>query len=541
MGHVTSPRHDIEAALVEVERSLDGAVGTEAAQRAVTSLRTLSDGALAASVYRLWEGRMWLIAQAGYPTVFDGIFTDFGVVGRAARTGVTQRVAHGPDDADWVPSSAELLAQLAVPVGDHVVNFEMAEMVADDLIPVFERFSKRIVRKVRSSPLATPSGDVARSLVTMVGLGSADLIAEYALRLVARVAGLTSGRVVVPAVAGADISVAWRSTDEENAPEVGDVHELLRTYAGFSTAVVPDPSGTDYLVVPLQLGESSLGGIVGTAPSIDTANARTAAIAAIAAHTVACLQRTALEASLVDAHRARGEFIASLSHELRTPMTAIVGYAELLLASQPVVGTELADFATAIRDSGRHVLDLVADVLDVARADAGRLQVDRSAHLLLGPIITEVTGLVAPQAGDRGVRVEHEVAPDVAVVGDEVRVRQILTNLLSNAVKFTRDGCVRISAHPSEDMVSISIVDEGDGIDADELEQLFKPFSGRSSEPGQTGTGLGLVISRRLAEAMGGTLSLESGGRGMGSTATLTLPVGDPEHAIVQGDTSGHG
>ena len=144
-------------------------------------------------------------------------------------------------------------------------------------------------------------------------------------------AGLTAGRIVVPQQDAEPITVALRQSGTGSPPEVAEVLEYAGRYEGFSTAVVPDPTGADLLVVPLPVGGHATGGVVGAASAVDTANSRTAALVAIAAHTVACLQRTALERSVIDAHRARGEFISSLSHELRTPMTAIAGYAEILM------------------------------------------------------------------------------------------------------------------------------------------------------------------------------------------------------------------
>jgi signal transduction histidine kinase len=182
------------------------------------------------------------------------------------------------------------------------------------------------------------------------------------------------------------------------------------------------------------------------------------------------------------------------------------------------------EFATAIRDSAAHMLAVVSDVLDVARSDAGRLVIGEIEPLALEAIVHDVLAVLQPEAADHRVHFVAEVDASIGVLGNAQRVKQVLVNLLSNAVKYSDDATVTIRAHISGPNVVVHVIDEGEGIDPEVMQELFLPFSGRSAETGRSGTGLGLVISRRLAEAMDGSLHLESGGVGRGTTAVLTLP-----------------
>lgn len=522
---MSTPTDVALGAIRRVEESLDGEVGVDAAQLVVSRIHEFSEGWMVAALYRLWDDRMWLVAQAGYNTVFDGIGLDFGVVGRAARTGEIQRVPFGDRDPDWVSVAIGYSSQIAIPVGDHLVNLEFKpEALAGDTAP-FEGFAKRFVRRVRSSRSSTiPGGDISRSLVTMVNMDDAELIAEYALRLVARSSGMSSARIVVVRPDHEPITAAWQTPDSAGEiPSMDHVVELAKQYRGFSSAVVEREADDNELVVPFADDRGFHGGIVGSVSAIDVSVDHTAPVAAVAAHTVACLHRTALEDSLRDSFEARSRFIAALSHELRTPLTAVVGYGEMLVegVEDP---DERVEFATAIRDSAAHLLSLVSDVLDVARSDAGRLVVGSIEPLPLQPVVEDVLSVLQPEATKQRVELSDDVDSSITVLGNTQRVKQIIVNLVSNAVKYTADGRVSVAAEQSGPSVVIRVVDEGEGVDPSVMGELFRPFSGRSAETGRSGTGLGLVISRRLAEAMDGSLHLESEGLGEGTTAILSLP-----------------
>jgi len=242
------------------------------------------------------------------------------------------------------------------------------------------------------------------------------------------------------------------------------------------------------------------------------------------------------------ANRAKSDFLATMSHELRTPLNAVLGYAELLDIG---VGGPLTDAQreqiNRITASGRHLLSLVDEVLDLARVEAGRLEIYRSVADARAAVDAALV-LVAPQAEAAGVTLAPAQmdgdARDLQYVGDEDRVRQIVVNLLTNAVKFTRaGGTITVSVshseaapygsrvHGSGPWVSISVHDTGIGIAPAQQDQIFQPFV--QVDAGHTrrrdGSGLGLTISRRLARLMEGDLTVKSS-LGDGATFTLCLP-----------------
>lgn len=249
------------------------------------------------------------------------------------------------------------------------------------------------------------------------------------------------------------------------------------------------------------------------------------------------LQRLTREAT--EANRAKSDFLAAMSHELRTPLNAIGGYAQLieLGVRGPITEEQRIDLSK-IRRSKDHLNSLVSDVLNFAKAGAGRVEY-RMQRLEVRRTIGAVLEMIGPQVEEKRLRLRPpDVAAEVCVTADEDRTRQILLNLLANALKFTDPAGV-ISLDVSEDdaEVGISVSDTGVGIAAGDIERIFEPFvqagraglsaggsagrsTGRSSEQG---VGLGLAISRQLARAMGGDLRVTSK-PGSGSTFTLTLP-----------------
>jgi signal transduction histidine kinase len=212
-----------------------------------------------------------------------------------------------------------------------------------------------------------------------------------------------------------------------------------------------------------------------------------------------------------------------MSHELRTPLNAIIGYGELILDDWH--GADPADLARIVA-AGRHLLALVNDVLDMAKIESGRLEV-ACQPFDLTRLLAQIRDDSESLARRRSNTMRWEVAPDVPQVwtGDELRLRQVLLNLIGNATKFTADGLVAATVRRDEEGLRFDIRDTGPGIEPEVLERVFEPFVQGSHRGARSeGSGLGLAISRRLVEAMGGTLTVRTE-VGVGSTFTVRLPV----------------
>jgi signal transduction histidine kinase/DNA-binding response OmpR family regulator len=222
---------------------------------------------------------------------------------------------------------------------------------------------------------------------------------------------------------------------------------------------------------------------------------------------------------------AKSAFLAAMSHEIRTPMNAVIGGTSLLNDGPLDAGQqELVDI---VRGSAESLLVIINDILDFSKIEAGELVLDEQPVNLHG-LLDDAVNLVALTADAKGLRLSVEMAPNcpLTVIADETRLRQILVNLLGNAVKFTDRGGVSVRVTFVEDRLRIAVRDTGIGIPPDQLDRLFEAFS--QADPGtrgRTGTGLGLIISQRLAEAMGGTIQVTST-PGSGSTFTVEATVG---------------
>jgi signal transduction histidine kinase len=221
---------------------------------------------------------------------------------------------------------------------------------------------------------------------------------------------------------------------------------------------------------------------------------------------------------------AKTEFLSRTSHELRTPLNAILGFAQLL--ETEVAGKQDRQHVAHIIRAGKHLLSLIDDVLDVARIEAGQLAI-ASSPVPVAPVLAEALALLQPLATQYKVRLQPPGdCGGLAVLADRQRFAQIALNLLSNAIKYnSAGGQVRIAARGEGDVVAIVIEDDGAGIAADMQHRLFTPFDRLGAERGKTdGVGLGLAVSRSLAEAMGGSIAAGSL-PGKGSVFTLRLPL----------------
>ncbi|MFL6169478.1 MAG: PAS domain S-box protein [Ornithinibacter sp.] len=236
------------------------------------------------------------------------------------------------------------------------------------------------------------------------------------------------------------------------------------------------------------------------------------------------------EAAARAANDTKNHFLSRMSHELRTPLNAVLGFGQLL--SRQLAGTEHAEAVSYVLTGGQHLLELINDVLDTSRIEAGEMSLSLEP-IDLAALVDETVQLMAPLAAAGNVTLLPAVgAPGVLVLADRQRVRQILLNVLSNAIKYNKDGGhVWVSWVLDTDVVRLSVRDEGPGIAPELHRRLFEPFDRLGAESTQVeGAGIGLALTRSLAELMGGTLGVSST-PGHGATFTVSLPAraGGPE------------
>ena len=233
--------------------------------------------------------------------------------------------------------------------------------------------------------------------------------------------------------------------------------------------------------------------------------------------------KEALEA----ASRHKSEFLTNMSHELRTPLNAIIGFSEVLADGMfGEINEKQAEYLRDILESGRHLLSLINDILDLSKIEAGRMELEPADFDLPGAIENALT-LVRERAGRRGIMLARAIDGRVGTIrADERKVKQVLLNLLSNAFKFTPEGSrIDVRAAVSDGMVEVSVADTGVGIAPEDQEVVFEEFRQvGTADKKVEGTGLGLALSRKFIELHGGRIWVTSQ-VGQGSTFTFTLPV----------------
>jgi two-component system cell cycle sensor histidine kinase PleC len=242
-----------------------------------------------------------------------------------------------------------------------------------------------------------------------------------------------------------------------------------------------------------------------------------------------------------DANQAKSEFLANMSHELRTPLNAIIGFSEIMESGMfgPLGAEKYHEYCRDIRESGNYLLDVINDILDMSKIEAGRTRLDLEL-VELEHILTDAMRVLAGRAEEKRLVLKLEIPGPIPLKADRRAVKQIVLNLLSNAVKFTPDGGrVTVRGRMAGDAVMIAIEDTGIGIPKDALANLGKPFEQVESQltKSHQGSGLGLAIAKSLVELHGGSMRIRST-PGVGTVVLLRLPIdGKPHQAEAVSET----
>lgn len=223
----------------------------------------------------------------------------------------------------------------------------------------------------------------------------------------------------------------------------------------------------------------------------------------------------------IKANEAKSEFLSKMSHELRTPLNAVLGFSQILELDHSL-DSKQKSFVQEILKGGRHLLNLINEVLDLSRIESGKLKISYE-NIAISPLIEECIQLVRPMADSKNIRIISELT-NCHVLGDELRIRQIILNLLDNAIKYNNNsGLIHISSYIKNENVIISILDTGIGISKEEQKRIFEPFY-RINEKKVQGTGIGLSIVKQLVSLMHGNLEFTSK-KGQGTEFLISIPI----------------
>lgn len=315
----------------------------------------------------------------------------------------------------------------------------------------------------------------------------------------------------------------------------------VRTHPFFSSGVdgLTGLETRSMICVPVRTGEKVLGVIqlINRVDQTPFGEGDLALLSAIANHAATALENARLHDQLVQMNQQllevddqRNRFLSQLSQEVRTPLTGILGYAELLQEKRVgPLSTRQQQYLQNIYGSAQHILKLANDLLELAQVEAGQ-KVFHAEEFSPLVVLDEVNALMAPQAANKNIKFTFHIEPQLPPVrGDIHQFRQVLLNLVSNAVKFTSEnGEVTVAARMRvPGILAVAVSDTGIGIPPEERDRIFDPFArgGNAVARRIPGVGLGLTLARRLIELQGGEISVESGGEDRGSTFTFTLPI----------------
>ena len=435
-------------------------------------------------------------------------------------------------------------------------TFADQAVIAIENVRLFNELKSRTEALTRSVGQLTALGEVGQAI-------SATLDVEVVLKTIVshamRLTGLDAGVIYEyePATARFELRASENFDDESVAGLRGAELRVGEGAVGTSVAAreptqVPDIHAPDYpvrlrglldragfralLAVPLLREEQIIGALMmlRRAPGLFPTEV-VELLSTFASQSALAMQNARLFREIGDkgqqlqvANQHKSEFLANMSHELRTPLNAIIGFSEALDERYfGELNDKQAEYVKDIHASGRHLLSLINDILDLSKIEAGRMDLDLSEFDLPGAIDNALT-LVRERAERHGLSLERELDPALGTVrADERKVKQILLNLLSNAVKFTPEGGrITVRARQNGTLLEVDVVDTGVGIAPEDQAAVFEEFRqvGNDIAAKAQGTGLGLALTKRFVELHGGTIGLESE-PGKGTTFTFTLPL----------------
>jgi GAF domain-containing protein len=439
-------------------------------------------------------------------------------------------------------------------------TFANQASIAIENARLFNELQTRQQELARSVDQLTALGEVTQTIASTLNL---DEVLERIVRHAARLSGCESG-VIFEAVGGGGTTFELRATYQlhealrrqlnSTAGRIGETSLVARAALAREPVQTADisesaaPSSTlraaaieagvrAALSVPLIHEGRILGGLnvyrntpgefSGETLELLRTFASQSALAIQNARLFSEIQAKSRELEVASRHKS--EFLAAMSHELRTPLNAVIGFSEVLLEKMfGEVNERQEEYLRDILGSGRHLLSLINDILDLSKVEAGRMELEMG-RLALPDALEHGLTMVRERAARHGLSLSLDVAPEVAALGeieaDERKIRQVILNLLTNAVKFTPDGgAVSVTALLKEGEIVVSVADTGIGIAPEDQDRIFEAFqqAGQSPSRSREGTGLGLPLARQFVELHGGRLWLESQ-PGQGSTFSFTL------------------
>jgi signal transduction histidine kinase len=377
-----------------------------------------------------------------------------------------------------------------------------------ELDPVFETVLQQAVRLCRADAglIYVLDGDVYRVAATM---GASQAYRDYITPL--------------PLQAGSG-GVVGRVGSERRTVQIRDA----ASDPGYTMARALELGGFHTMLgVPMLAEDRVLGVIVLWRKRISPFDDRTIDLVdTFATQGAIAIQNVQTSRALEIASGHKSEFLASMSHELRTPLNAVIGFSDVLLEGMfGELNERQGEYVRDIRDSGRHLLDLINEILDLSKVEAGRMELE-PAELSLPELLEQGLALVRERAARQGLTVTLEVGDGVGTVwADEVKLKQVVVNLVTNAVKFTPEGGrVDVDARVVADEVVVTVRDTGIGIAPEDQARVFEAFQRGDRQASVEGTGLGLTLSKRFVELHGGRVWVESA-LGLGSTFAFAIPM----------------